>query len=230
MIKRLTKSAISILPMSIKKAGWQYLSSVAMDMIASNSNSPYVELTQQHLQNARLLPNRSDLLERLPKGGIVAEVGVDQGEFSDEILVTCQPEKLHLIDVWNTERYGIQKETQVKSKFKTSIKSGVVEINKGFSTTVLPQFEDHYLDWIYIDSDHTYQTTSEELKIARDKVKSGGFICGHDYAIGNWRTHYRYGVIEAVHEFCMKYNWEIVYLTSETHQIHSFALREIGVM
>jgi len=217
-----------MLPMSVKRAGWNYLTSVANDMIAKDSNVPSIDLAQQHVQNAKLLSNRSDLLERLPNGGNVAEVGVDQGEFSDEILAKCQPAKLHLIDVWNTERYGLQKETEVKNKFKPQIETGAVEINKGFSTTVLPQFEDHYLDWVYIDSDHTYNTTAEELKIARTKVKHGGFICGHDYAIGNWRTHYRYGVIEAVHEFCVTYNWEIVYLTSEVHQHRSFALREIG--
>ena len=169
----------------------------------------------------------SSFLSAYRKVGIVAEIGVDQGEFSNHIISICEPQKLHLIDVWDSERYNTDKEMLVYDNFKEVVQQGRVEINKGYSTNILPEFDNHYFDWIYIDSDHSYATTSAELRIARDKVKQYGFICGHDYSVGNWRTHYRYGVIEAVHEFCVLYNWEIIYLTAETHQHRSFALREI---
>src|SRR5579863_9495292 len=44
--------------------------------------------------------NRNQLLHFLPKGGEGAEIGVAKGEFSEALLGTVQPRKLHLIDPW----------------------------------------------------------------------------------------------------------------------------------
>lgn len=95
------------------------------------------------------------------------------------------------------------------------------------STEAAQDFEDGYFDWIYIDTDHSYETTRDELELYAPKMKPGGIIAGHDYKIGNWISMYRYGVIEAVHEFCVKHNWELIYLTVEPSESQSFANRKI---
>ena len=107
------------------------------------------------------------------------------------------------------------------------MKDGSVEINLGLSTAVVTDFPNGYFDWIYIDTDHGYTVTHEELEAYREKIKPGGIIAGHDYIIGNWDGVVRYGVIEAVHEFCVKYDWEIIYLTAELNNNPSFAIRKI---
>lgn len=84
------------------------------------------------------------------------------------------------------------------------------------------------IDWIYIDTDHSYETTRDELRLYASKVKDGGIIAGHDYVKGNWITTYRYGVIEAVHEFCVGNDWELIYLTAEPLESQSFAIRKVG--
>jgi len=61
----------------------------------------------------------------------------------------------------------------------------------------------------------------------RTKVKENGIIAGHDYIVGNWNGLIRYGVIEAVHEFCLKYDWEILFITAELSNNPSFAIRRI---
>ena len=38
----------------------------------------------------------------------------------------------------------------------------------------------------------------------------------------------KYGVIEAVHEFCVTRNWEIIGMTLEWHGHNSFALKRIS--
>lgn len=58
------------------------------------------KLAKKHIENARLLENRIGLLSTLNKGGVVAEVGVASGDFSEQILNICQPKTLHLIDYW----------------------------------------------------------------------------------------------------------------------------------
>jgi hypothetical protein len=39
---------------------------------------------------------------------------------------------------------------------------------------------------------------------------------------------YRYGVIEAVHEFCIAHNWELLYLTVDYPEVPSFAIRRVS--
>lgn len=193
-----------------------------------SSQIPRHPISQKTINNAKLLLHREDLLKLMPKNSVVAELGVDQGGFSEKILNICQPEKLHLVDVWGSERYGLAKRKEVETKFSSQIESGKVEINLGFSTDVGQTFTDHYFDWIYIDTDHSYQTTIKELEIWRSKVKENGIIAGHDYVIGNWDGVVRYGVIEAVYEFCSKYDWEILYITMEHDNNPSFAIRKIN--
>ena len=188
---------------------------------------PYVLLQDIHIANTKVVANRNALLSQLPKGGVVAEVGVNEGDFSRRILTYAQPSKLHLIDVWSSDRYHEGLMYVVQNKFATEIAKKVVQIHRGYSTTVLPQFEDHTFDWVYIDTDHTYATTSAELEICAKKVKPGGIIAGHDYITGDWKLRVRYGVVEAVNEFCVKHGWEIAYLTNETHRHVSFALRQL---
>ncbi len=86
---------------------------------------------------------------------------------------------------------------------------------------------DSYFDWVYLDTDHSYSVTKQELDILKFKVKPGGIIAGHDYISYDFIGHTRYGVIEAVNEFCVNEQWEIIYLTAETNQYRSFAIRKI---
>ena len=191
-----------------------------------SSKIPKVEISKIHIENAKLLTTREQLLSILPKNGIVAELGVDEGNFSQSILSINTPKKLHLIDFWGSKRYNQNKRKSVEKRFSNNIKSNQVEINLGLSTNVVENFKENYFDWIYIDTSHSYKTTIEELESYRKKIKKGGIIAGHDYILGNWNGLVRYGVIEAVHEFCVKYNWEIIYLTCELNNMPSFAIRE----
>lgn len=218
MIKRLVPSFIKrYLVRQIFKWLENYWNSVS-------SKIPVFELQEKHIQNSKFLLSRLDLLENLPKNGIVAEIGVNMGEFSSQILDKCNPKKLHLIDAWASDRYNKKIENYVYDKFKTDKR---VEINKGFSTSVHNSFEDGYFDWVYIDTDHSYEVTIRELELYSSKVKPDGIIAGHDYIIGNWDKMVRYGVIEAVYEFCSKNNWQIIYLTAQIGENPSFAIKKI---
>jgi hypothetical protein len=44
---------------------------------------------------------------------------------------------------------------------------------------------------------------------------------------GNWNGGVRYGVVEAANEFCVRHDWEFIFLTAETHRHLSFAIRQI---
>src|SRR5687767_6022213 len=48
-----------------------------------------------------VLTSRQELLRHLPKGGIAAEIGVADGDYSAAILASAEPRELHLIDPWS---------------------------------------------------------------------------------------------------------------------------------
>ena len=188
---------------------------------------PKVPLARKHMKNCELLLDRSEMLSKLKKRGKVAEIGVAQGEFSELILKITEPDLLHLVDVWNSKTYHAGLFKKVADKFKNLIDEGRIQILRKLSTDAAADFDDNYFDWIYIDTDHSYATTREELVKYAPKVKHDGIIAGHDYTMGIWSSLNRYGVIEAVHEFCVKYEWELVYLTVEPTENQSFAIRRI---
>lgn len=196
-------------------------------MQAQGKKIPFVKLQEKHIRNLKVVVDRSTLLGLLPANAIVAELGVDHGDFSAKILSIAKPQKLHLVDVWGSERYHDGLSKLVNEKFSKEIATNQVVINRGYSTDEMAKFPDNYFDWVYIDTDHTYNTTAAELAISAKKVKKGGIIAGHDYVTGSIDRVTRYGVVEAVHEFCVKNNWEMVYITHETHRYLSFAIREI---
>lgn len=188
---------------------------------------PFIQLEKKHTNNAKILLNREEMLKSFPKNCICAEIGVAAGDFSKMIFQINRPQKLHLVDAWHSERYDSSLESLVKQKFAQQIESKIIILNKGLSIDILPEFEDHYFDWVYIDTVHDYSITAQELAICREKVKHGGIIAGHDFNMGNWIDSVKYGVENAVYEFCKKYDWEILYITAELGS-KSFAIRKIA--
>ena len=192
-----------------------------------NDAIPRTPLFNKHLQGAELLTSRKALLRRLPVNGIAAELGVANGDFSSSILSVNSPSKLHLIDIWGSQRYNNSLYKNVLQKFNTEISKGKMEIHRKLSTEAVEDFEDNYFDWLYIDTSHCYKGTKAELELYASKVKTGGVIAGHDYMMGNWTKQYRYGVMEAVHEFCVNAGWRIKFLTMDMSENQSFAIERI---
>ena len=181
-------------------------------------------LGPEHLDGAVLLPDRFAMVETFPHG-VGAEIGVAFGDFSEKLLPRAS--KLYLIDNWEGERYGPGKKI-VEDKFAAEIARKQVVLLRGKSVDMMKRIPDHSLDWIYIDSDHSLPTTRSELKLALAKVKPDGVIAGDDFSVGNPRKGLPYGVITAVHEFCLEHGWKFTHLTMEPGVSRSYSLRSIS--
>lgn len=218
--KRLMLAASGLLPRFLSD---KYERRYRQDKRAS---MPEVSLERKYVEGCRVLVNREELLTMMPKGGVAAEIGAAYGDFSRKILELAAPSKLFLIDLWEGERYsaGLKR---IRAELGTEIESGTVEIAQGYSTKQLERFADGFFDWVYIDTDHSYETTLQELRLASKKVKAEGIIAGHDFCTGNVVAPYVYGVMQACHEFCVNHGYAYVYLTLESHGHFSFALRKI---
>ena len=181
-----------------------------------------------------LWATRQDMLGALPKGGIVAEVGVYSGEWSQDILRICKPDKLHLIDLWPEgklvsnaaeEQLGQRLYARVLDRFCHEIGTGKVICHRRNSVLAAAEFDDYYFDWIYLDADHSYKGVRNDLQHYFWKVRPGGYILGHDYVAVS-RTGKRYGVIDAINHFVDEYPITTVGITNDYHA--SFMLRVAG--
>jgi len=220
-------SIINFLPAWIAKPAYRLLNNLLNTARLRQSRAiPCAELEPRHIANLKTVTDRTAFLKEMPRGGKVAEMGVASGDFSAMIIHLNDPDILHLVDFWGSDRYASGR-ARVEERFKKEIEKGKVVIDLGLSTDVMPRFPDSFFNWVYIDTDHGYPVTAAELEVARTKVKQGGIIAGHDYVTGNWNGGVRYGVVEAVHEFCVKYDWELILLTHETDRHLSFAIREL---
>ena len=204
-----------------------------------DSNS---RLRHEHVANAKVLHDRLALLERLPQGGVAAEVGVATGDFAARILEINRPDTLHLIDLWARNRLaqGVHPKSLyarltgsaenawdiVNRRFASQIENGQVVLHRGLSWEMLASLSDYSLDWIYIDAGHDFESVQRDLEIARVKVKPDGFIGGHDYV--RWGSFgFRCGVVEAVNEFCIENGYELVFITLESNNNPSFVIRKV---
>jgi len=187
---------------------------------------PAARLGLMHTENCRVLPNRGELLYRIANGGVAAEIGAAFGDFTAQILERNKPKQLHLVDSWESDRYRAGMEG-IQTKFAKEIKADKLKLHQGLSIEKLPQFEDDFFDWVYIDTNHSYGTTWKELQICDKKVKKDGRIAGHDFCTGNVIEPVPYGVVEAVTKFCADYGWQYEFLTVEHHGHFSFCLMRL---
>lgn len=172
---------------------------------------------------------RDDLLSALPPGGAAAEIGVATGGFSEIILKRAQPRLLHLVDPWEfqdradylEDRNNVPQDVadkrynDVKARFARQIEGGQVALHRAYSVDAAQGVADDSLDWIFIDAMHTREAVLEDLAAWSPKVKSDGFILGHDYANHTRAREAEFGVVEAVQEFCQEQGYYFAFLTAE---------------
>jgi hypothetical protein len=173
--------------------------------------------------------SRVDFLQFLPKGGVVAEIGVAEGGFSKKILSITSPQTLHLIDPWEfQDREDYQKDANnvsqdiadsryrdVCSMFDRYIKFDVVKVHRAYSPAAADAFPDNHFDWIFIDGLHTRDGVLADLRGWAPKMKENGLILGHDFANHTGAQSMGFGVVEAVQEFLRETDYVMNFLTYE---------------
>ena len=165
------------------------------------------------------------MLGALPKQSVVAEIGTQYGEFAEKIMLATQPQKLHLIDL---EFALLHKHIDKTKELQAGIENGSIEIHQGDSSTVIETFPDRYFDWIYIDGDHSYEGVKKDIEKSHPKVKEGGLLVFNDYTHWSPYEMIPYGIPQAVNEFCIHNDWEIVCLALDSFlSYQDVAIRKI---
>ncbi len=164
------------------------------------------------IAGCQICASRYDLVQRMPHGARVAEVGVEHGLFSQYILSATNPAELHLIDL----DYG--------SLSQSLREDDRVRIHQGVSHEVLGTFPTDYFDWIYIDADHSYSGVRRDIQAASDKVRPGGFLVFNDFAHVDPYLG-AYGVHRAVIEFAVERQWPLAWWAYDPNALYDVALQ-----
>ena len=143
--------------------------------------------------------NRIQLLEMLLPtvyDGVGVEVGTFKGEFSKEIVQRFTG-TLFMVDVWN-ELGDEYIDASNHKNFEGGVYGECMNNIKGYEDRAIMIranskiasnfFEDNSLDFVYIDANHAYEFVKEDIELWYPKVKSGGYVMGHDYLLMNWDT------------------------------------------
>jgi hypothetical protein len=177
---------------------------------------PLPALTQEHVEGCTLLVNRDEMLNRLPKGGIGAEIGTQEGLFAEKMLAVVQPQRLHLFEI---------DDGPLRARRTDLLSRPGVELHLGDSSTLLASFPDDHFDWIYIDGDHSYEGVCRDIRVARTKVKPGGLLMFNDFTLWSPVECIDYGVPHAVCELAVTHGFRFVHFTLHPHFYNDVALR-----
>jgi hypothetical protein len=159
------------------------------------------------------------------------EIGVENGNFSSQILDSLTPERLYLLDPWqkgydknsktkiytgelegwSTAYSNEDQKNIIEENLKEKIKANQVILNQGYSYDFVDSYKDNYFDFIYIDACHIYESVKADLEMFLPKLKNEGLMCGHDYF-----NYSNFGVIKAVDEFCENFNFEMVIFNDQS--------------
>lgn len=195
---------------------------------------PMQYLLKKHAKNCQFVFDRYEALLKLPKGGKIAEVGVLAGDLSEWMLNQMNPTELHLIDIYHCDdfpghhRFRKSGNYQfVFNRFEKEIAAGRVLLKKGNSWDMLATYPDGYFDLIYIDAAHDYRSVRNDLEASRKKIKPDGYIVMNDYIMYDHLANIPYGVVQATNEFCITYNWELLYFAFHSNLFCDVVLRKM---
>lgn len=149
-----------------------------------------------------------------------AEVGVERGKYSEVLFKSIPKLKLWMVDplipygdyrqhVSKMEMDGFYREVVRKFKDKDAI------IARDFSMNVVKKMGDNTLDFVYIDANHDFINTVNDVIEWGKKVKIGGIIAGHDYT--NFvKENNRCDVKTVLDAYTKAYKIDPWYITSES--------------
>lgn len=172
-----------------------------------------------------MITHRNDLgilFQEKNKKGVGAEIGVEYGWYSNTIFQYWRGNVL-LVDPYMYQEdwkcsFNVSDEEQLKKMEAAKIllrpygdranfcKETSLEASKTISRC--------FLDWVYIDARHDYESVKQDLELWYPKVRRGGVFSGHDYLDGTIVNDI-FGVKSAVDEFCKKKKLKFEVTTEE---------------
>jgi hypothetical protein len=193
------------------------------DIVLSRSVPCDLSILRAELLGWHKVRRRQFILDYIPSNSIGAELGVFTGLFSSILAREKRFSKITFVDPWwkafgdsypdwgsYTDHGRVSTRKAFELAKKRILRSGLPDriIEVAYSYDWLNGQKDESLDWVYVDSTHSYADTKRELQLLDRKIKSAGMILGDDWQID--RDHMHHGVYRAVNESLKSTNFELV--------------------
>lgn len=142
------------------------------------------------------------LVSNCPKDGTFVECGAWLGKSSAYLVDICGYKNInvYIVDSWQGSaselgsHHLIAKTQDIYSMFLENMIPRKFNHIKALSCEASLHFDNESCNVVFIDMEHTYDAVKNDIELWLPKVKTGGYIAGHDYH-ANWQ-----GVIQAVDE------------------------------
>jgi hypothetical protein len=181
----------------------------------------YPALESKNLDNPRVFAHRNDLISSLRpgEGGVIAEIGVAHGDFSEYLLDELRPQEFVAFDLFNMQDWVPKRQWSVERlnnmthlefyRQRFCHRGTQVKTEVGQSDLRLATYKDKYFDFIYIDAGHSYAAVKNDLEVASEKLNDNGVIILNDYTMFDIFHYNAYGVVQAANEFIVTNNWKV---------------------
>lgn len=177
--------------------------------------------------NTKIIEKRHSIIDVLKKYNRplkIMEIGVMAGDFAYTLYKNLNIDKMVLIDPFNLNdsmsmdgNPRFTPETHFSYVCNRFIDNHNVEVIQGLSGDVLPKMfltadEKNKFDFIYIDSNHEFYNTYNEILYASQLVKQNGIIGIDDYTLSLDDPVVVHEVMQAVTKFLdNNREWKVIY-------------------
>jgi|688.fasta_scaffold08789_21 predicted O-methyltransferase YrrM len=125
--------------------------------------------------DGNLLHGLYDLVcDNITKDSTIVEIGSYSGISSELFALFCN--KLYCVDIWEGFSAPAEKTfDELIIKYNNIVK---IKLNSSNAAKI---FQNHFIDLVYIDAEHSYHATKNYILSWMPKIKPNGIISGHDY-------------------------------------------------
>lgn len=106
-----------------------------------------------------------------------AELGVHEGVTFRHLIYSCPDLTLYGVDMWAHKPIFNEWYESLKEELQNISKAIIIRES---TFTAHKRVEDDSLDFVFIDADHKYDSVKRDIINWLPKIRSNGYICGHD--------------------------------------------------
>lgn len=172
----------------------------------------------------------------MPQGGVVAELGVMTGDFSEIMIRTLQPRKFVAFDLFTAHTVpqiwskpssqvfaGLSHLDFYRRRFASLKERLVIEV--GLTRDTLPKYANGEFDLVYIDAGHDYANVKSDAEWSARMIRQTGLLIFNDYVVFDHIGNSWFGIVPVVNTMIVERGWHVVGLALHREMYCDIAIK-----